>query len=67
MFWIIYVTQLALRLTIVPDNRENIVVRNRAHTCAPIVHPQTFLKTAIYVTPGRVHVVLAYFTLICGL
>jgi hypothetical protein len=67
MFWVIHVTQLALHLTITPDNREYTVVRNRAHTCVPIVHPPTFLKTAIYVTPGRVHVMLKYGTLTYGL
>lgn len=64
MFWIIRVAHLALHLTITPDNREYTVVRNRAHPCAPVVHPPAFLKTATYVTPGRVHVMVTYVTLI---
>jgi hypothetical protein len=57
----------ALHLTITPDNREYTVVRNRSHTCAPVGHPPAFLKTSIYVTPGRVRVMLTYVALIYGL
>jgi len=67
MFWIIHVTHLALHLTNTPDNREYTVGWNRAHTCAPVVHLPAFLKTAIYETPGHVHVMLTYVTLIYGL
>jgi hypothetical protein len=47
-----------LHLTIIPDKQEYNGVRNRTHTCAPVGHPPTYLKTAIYVTPGRVSVLL---------
>ena len=60
MFWIIHGTHLALQLTITPDNREYTVGWNRAHTCAPVVHPPALLKTAVYVTPGHVQVMLTY-------